>query len=315
MLSKEVLGWRVLAVLLLLLIIPTIPQFEYIQNEWENSIDNLEKEEENQSENEFSAETEPSEENIESDSSRSDEESADDSAEFALAESDVPEADAKETPFEKNSIENWVLPATQVIVLTMMAIMAVGLLTSTTTAIILSESARYSILLAVLGPLLAIANRGEKGVFTRGRILGFIEAHPGIHFSALRDALGLGNGVTAHHIQVLEKEGRIISWLDSKVRRFATSGIDQIRLKELQSPATGMQVAILQILSEADTIGIKSKDLREKLQTSRQLLSYHMKHLKDRDIVISVGKGRATHWKILEKGESLLKSSIHLNEI
>ena len=63
MLSKEVLGWRVLAVLLLLLIIPTIPQFEYIQNEWENSIDNLEKEEENQSENEFSTETEPPEEN------------------------------------------------------------------------------------------------------------------------------------------------------------------------------------------------------------------------------------------------------------
>ena len=205
MLSKEVLGWRVLAVLLLLLIIPTIPQFEYIQNEWKSSIDNLEKEEENQSENEFSTETEPPEENIESDSSRSDGESADDSAEFALAESDVPEADAKETPFEKNSFENWVLPATQVIVLTMMAIMAVGLLTSTTTAIILSESARYSILLAVLGPLLAIANRGDKGVFTRGRILGFIEAHPGIHFSALRDALDLGNGVTAHHIQVLEK--------------------------------------------------------------------------------------------------------------
>jgi len=43
MLGKEVLGWKVLAVLLLLLTIPTIPQFEYIQNEWENSIDNLEK--------------------------------------------------------------------------------------------------------------------------------------------------------------------------------------------------------------------------------------------------------------------------------
>ena len=50
-----------------------------------------------------------------------------------------------------------------------------------------------------------------------------------------------------------------------------------------------MQVAILQILSEADTIGI-DKDLREKLQTSRQLLSYHLKHLKDRDIVISQAK-------------------------
>ena len=194
----------------------------------------------------------------------------------------------------------------------MMAIMAVGLLTSTATAIFASEAARFSILLAALGPLIAVTQRGEKGAFTRGRILGFVEAHPGIHFSALRDALQLGNGVTAHHIQILEKEGRIISWMDSRVRRFASSGVDQKRLKEIQSPVTGMQIAILQILSENETIGIKSGDLRIKLETSRQLLSYHMKQLSEKDFIKSTGKGRATRWSLLERGKAQLANSSHL---
>ena len=109
-------------------------------------------------------------------------------------------------PIENNNSPQWILPATQIIVLTMMAIMAVGLISSTSIAILSGEAARLSIYLAIIGPIAGLTQRGEGGVFTRGRILGFIEAHPGIHFSALRDALSLGNGVTAHHIQILEKE-------------------------------------------------------------------------------------------------------------
>ncbi|MEL0101622.1 MAG: hypothetical protein VW862_07985, partial [Euryarchaeota archaeon] len=269
----------------------------------------------NDSEQTADAQTERNETSEPEASALAGDEAESDDAEFVQESAEIADSPPANEPVMESGVQEIIFPATQIVVLTMMAIMAVGLITSTTTAIIVSESARYSILLALLGPILAVTNRGERGVFTRGRILGFIEAHPGIHFSALKNALGLGNGVTAHHIQILEKEGRIITWLDSKVRRFATSGIDQTRLKELQSPATGMQIAILEILSESGNIGIKSGDLRTKLQTSRQLLSYHMKHLKEREIVESVGKGRATKWVIREKGKSLLKNSTHLSDI
>ena len=209
----------------------------------------------------------------------------------------------------------WSLPATQIIVLTMMAIMAVGLLTSTATAILASEGARFAILLAVMGPLLAITQRGEGGIFTRGRLLGFIEAHPGIHFSALRDALELGNGVTAHHIQILEKEGRVISWMDGRVRRFASSGVDQTRLQEIQNPVTGMQIAILQILSESGALGIHTGELRTQLETSRQLLSYHMKQLSERNFVKSSGRGRSIRWNLLDEGQEKLDNSTHLTNV
>ncbi len=324
MLSREVWGWRVLALLFVALLATTAPQFESLKSEWNASIDGTNSQDEsestnimfeNQSTGDENGESEPAQESDSNDKGSQEDDS--DSGDVEMAETQPPEAaesvdEEAASPLTSNQSPGWILPATQVIVLTIMSIMAVGLLTSTSVAIFTSEAARFSIMLAIIGPLVGLSQRGEGGVFTRGRILGFIEAHPGIHFSALRDALSLGNGVTAHHIQVLEREGRIISWVDGKVRRFASSGIDQKRLKDLQSPVVGMQIAILQILAEHEKIGIKSGELRTKLETSRQLLSYHMKQLSDREFVSSSGKGRALKWAILDKGKKQLENSSHL---
>ena len=326
MLSREVWGWRILALLFVALLATTAPQLESLKSEWDASIEGTNSQEEdgstnlmfeNQSTEDGNAEPESAQVSDSDEKTSQEEDSDSGDGDVEMAESQPPEVaesadEGAASPLTSNESPEWILPATQVIVLTIMSIMAVGLLTSTSVAILTSEAARFSIMLAIIGPLVGLSQRGEGGVFTRGRILGFIEAHPGIHFSALRDALSLGNGVTAHHIQVLEREGRIISWVDGKVRRFASSGIDQKRLKELQSPVVGMQIAILQILAENEQIGIKSGELRVKLETSRQLLSYHMKQLSDREFVSSSGKGRALKWSILEKGKIQLENSSHL---
>ena len=206
----------------------------------------------------------------------------------------------------------WVIPTTQVVVLSVAAVLAIGLFGTMLTAIVASEAGRVSLMLAVLGPLLAVSQRGEVGTFTRGRIQGYVEANPGIHFSALRDALNLANGVTAHHLHTLEKEGRIISWLDGSKRRYASSGTDPKLLSKLEQPVVGMQQAILEILSEAGTLGIKTGELREKLATSRQLMSYHMKQLSERGFVQVEGRGKARKWSLLEAGQAVLQSSQHL---
>jgi DNA-binding MarR family transcriptional regulator len=331
MFGREVWGWRLLALMLVLLLVPTITQIETLENEWRESIESTPIEGNEQSTGEdISADDESlAEDPADDPATNSAESSEGDSAESSEGDSEdkvesldaPPESsgegasmDNEDEP-QTNNQQEWILPATQVIVLTMMAIMAVGLITSTATALLASEAARFTILLAVFGPLIAITQRGEGGAFTRGRILGFVEAHPGIHFSALRDALQLGNGVTAHHIQVLEKEGRLISWMDGKVRRFASSGVNQKRLKDIQNPVTGMQIAILQVLSESGKLGIQSGELRVKLETSRQLLSYHMKQLTARNFVSSTGKGRALKWSLLEEGKKQLDNSTHLAEI
>lgn len=207
---------------------------------------------------------------------------------------------------------SWVLPTTQIVVLSLAAVLAVGLMGTMLTAVIASEAGRVSLMLAVIGPILAISQRGEAGTFTKGRIQGYVEAHPGIHFSALRDALSLANGVTAHHLHALEKEGRIISWLDGPKRRYASTGIDPKLLSKLEQPVVGMQQAILEVLSSAGALGIQTGELRDKLATSRQLMSYHMKRLSERGFVEAKGRGKARKWHLLEAGQAVLSSSQHL---
>jgi DNA-binding MarR family transcriptional regulator len=309
----------------MLLTVATIPNLDYIESEWKESIDSSNEIVEqpihnvsNEDSKQLDEDSDYSEDNS-SDDEFSIESADDDDSSDSAAESTTESDDLRDEPSPLKTVNleqpEWILPATQIIVLTMMAIMAVGLLTSTATAIFASEGARFAILLAVMGPLIAITQRGEGGIFTRGRLLGFIEAHPGIHFSALRDALELGNGVTAHHIQILEKEGRVISWMDGRVRRFASSGVDQTRLQEIQNPVTGMQIAILQVLSESGALGIHTGELRTKLTTSRQLLSYHMKQLSERNFVKSSGRGRSIRWNLLEEGQEKLDNSTHLRNV
>ena len=325
MLSRDVIGWRLLALTFIALLVATIPNLEDIESEWNDSIDSSNEVVEQPMDYVSNEESYESEEaSNESKNNSSEEEFVIETAEDEDTSEPAGDSSAESDDLggEPSSIKTvnlqqpeWILPATQIIVLTMMAIMAVGLLTSTATAILASEGARFAILLAVMGPLLAITQRGEGGIFTRGRLLGFIEAHPGIHFSALRDALELGNGVTAHHIQILEKEGRVISWMDGRVRRFASSGVDQTRLREIKNPVTGMQIAILQVLSESGTLGIHTGELRAKLETSRQLLSYHMKQLSERNFVKSSGRGRSLRWNLLVDGQEKLDNSEHLTNI
>ena len=59
------------------------------------------------------------------------------------------------------------------------------------------EFVKVTVLVALISPMLARMKSNREDMLTRGRLLGYLEANAGIHFSALRDALGLANGVTA----------------------------------------------------------------------------------------------------------------------
>lgn len=201
------------------------------------------------------------------------------------------------------------LPEPRIVAMSVVVLLSLGMLGSMLIGVAASEASRLGLLLAVVGPLVALAVKGEHGTFTRGRVMGYVESHPGIHFSALRDALGLANGVTAHHLYQLERQGAIISWVDGRRRRFAAAGVDPIRLKEIRNPATGMQLAILEVLADAGDLGLSGTELREQLSSSRQLLSYHLQSLRERDLVEPEGGGRKRRWTLSELGERRLEAS------
>ena len=164
----------------------------------------------------------------------------------------------------------------------------------------LFEFIRVLFFLAFLTPL--IATKDKKDERTRGRILGFVEGNAGIHFSALRDGLGLANGVTAYHLRLLENENAILSWRDGKLRRYTVSTISSHDIDSIRHPIVGTRLAILEILHQSESLGLTGKEIQERLAISRQLLSHHMRSLRNSNFVEKNGSSRKAPWKLSVEG-------------
>ena len=177
---------------------------------------------------------------------------------------------------------------------------------------ILFEAMRVTVLIALATPLLARMKGNREDLLTRGRILGYLEANSGIHFSALRDALGLANGVTAYHLHTLEGQGEVISWRDGKLRRYAVSSLTKEELSRIRNPIAGTRLAILEVLANSGQIGLKGSEIKTKLQISRQLLSHHLSELKFAELVEPVSEVRRPNWRLSSIGLEALSSSREL---
>ncbi len=177
---------------------------------------------------------------------------------------------------------------------------------------ILFEAMRVTVLIALAPPLRARMKGNHEDLLTRGRILGYLEANSGIHFSALRDALGLANGVTAYHLHTLEGQGEVISWRDGKLRRYAVSSLTKEELSRIRNPIAGTRLAILEVLADSGQIGLKGSDIKTKLQISRQLLSHHLSELKSAELVEPASKVRRPNWRLSSIGLEALSSSREL---
>ena len=177
---------------------------------------------------------------------------------------------------------------------------------------ILFEAMRVTVLIALATPLLARMKANREDLLTRGRVLGYLEANSGIHFSALRDALGLANGVTAYHLHTLEGQGEVISWRDGKLRRYAVSSLTKEELSRIRNPIAGTRLAILEVLADSGQIGLKGSDIKTKLQISRQLLSHHLSELKSAELVEPASESRRPNWRLSSIGLETLSSSREL---
>ena len=171
------------------------------------------------------------------------------------------------------------------------------------------EFVKVTVLVALVSPMLARMKSNREDMLTRGRLLGYLEANAGIHFSALRDALGLANGVTAYHLHTLESTGQIISWRDGKLRRYAISSLSREEISRIRNPIAGTRLAILEVLAESGNIGLSGTDIRLKLEISRQLLSHHLNELRNGEMVEAASEARRPNWRLSDSGMDALVTS------
>lgn len=171
------------------------------------------------------------------------------------------------------------------------------------------EFVKVAVLAGLISPLLAGVKSSRDDMLTRGRILGYLEGNAGIHFSALRDGLGLANGVTSYHLHLLESRGEVISWRDGKLRRYAVSELSKEEIGRIRNPIVGTRLAILEILAESGRIGLTGKEIQNKMSISRQLLSHHLRELRQSKMVEVASSGRRPKWKVSEIGTDTLSMS------
>ncbi len=174
---------------------------------------------------------------------------------------------------------------------------------------VLFEAMRVTVLIALAAPMLARMKANRDDMLTRGRLLGYLEANAGIHFSALRDALGLANGVTAYHLHTLEGNGEVISWRDGKLRRYAISTLSKEELSRIRNPIAGTRLAILEVLAESGHLGLQGSEIRTKLEISRQLLSHHLAELRSAELVEAATEKRRPNWRLSDVGLDVLTTS------
>ncbi len=151
------------------------------------------------------------------------------------------------------------------------------------------------------------------GSYQRGRLEGFLTAHPGCHLSGIIRALEMGNHQAVHHLRVLENEDRVWCRRDGRLLRYYTSAVDRAaELSNLPRPVDANQLSdvalmVLRSIAEQEE-GQPSptqRELASRLETSQQLVSHHLKRLESQGLIVRRRNGLRTNRELTDEGMRL----------
>jgi len=151
------------------------------------------------------------------------------------------------------------------------------------------------------------------GTYQRGRLEGFLTAHPGCHLSGIIRALEMGNHQAVHHLRILENEDRVWCRRDGRLLRYYTSAVDRAaELSNLPRPVDVNQLSdvalmVLRSIAEQED-GQPSptqRELASRLETSQQLVGHHLKRLESQGLITRRRSGLRTNRELTEEGMRL----------
>ena len=163
-------------------------------------------------------------------------------------------------------------------------------------AALLNENAKFAFFLFFLPLYTKIKRERVLDHFVRGQIFGYIQANPGEHYNAIKEALGLTNGSLAHHLRTLEREQFIKSKRYGLYRRFYPMNY-RMPADDVYQP-NEIQTTILAVIREHP--GITQKEIAGRLALTPPTVNYHIAVLSNRRLILVERRGRSTHCTIVE---------------
>lgn len=200
---------------------------------------------------------------------------------------------------------NFLAPVMALVGALLLTLALAGAVDEPTRARVVASLSRFSDLSVAEGPGTLAGN------YQRGRIIGFLTAHPGCHLSGMIRALELGNHQAVHHLRILEVEGRVWCRRDGRLLRYYTDRVNrEAELSRLPRPIDVNQLSdvalmILRSIAEQapDAPSPTQRELAADLKTSQQLISHHLRRLESQGLISRERRGLKTRRVLTIEGE------------
>jgi DNA-binding MarR family transcriptional regulator len=155
-------------------------------------------------------------------------------------------------------------------------------------ALIATEVGRVALMGFLFLPLYTKIRRDHMmDHFVRGRIYEHICNNPGVNYSAIKERFNLTNGTVTYHLSMLERQEFIRSRHDGIYKRYFKAGLAAGAMDD--SPMS-LQRAIVKLVTERP--GLTQKEIARGLGTSKQLVSYYVRNLREERLVETHRSGR-----------------------
>lgn len=168
-------------------------------------------------------------------------------------------------------------------------------------AVFLREDLRFAIISILAVPLYTKLGRDEILEQTnRQEIFTFLANNPGANYTRIKKELMLGTSTLVYHLNVLEREGMIQSRKEIGRRLFflkqsKTKSIDET----VDIPLSIIQKKIIEHLKGHNDQTMR--EIEESLFLKQQTISYNIRKLQERGLVIKSGGSRNAQYSIAEE--------------
>ncbi|MGI0087051.1 MAG: winged helix-turn-helix transcriptional regulator [Nitrosotalea sp.] len=153
-------------------------------------------------------------------------------------------------------------------------------------------------------------NEGDSQI--RSKIYDYIEKNPGAHFRMITRELQLGMGATQHHLNVLERSGRIKSRRINLYRHYYVMDVLETEHHVLaflrQETTRDILIYLLEHpwSTQSDIVNFKG--------FSAPTISWHMSRLEEAGLIRSVKEGRTIKYLIVDnQGIAAALKTYHAN--
>jgi predicted transcriptional regulator len=140
---------------------------------------------------------------------------------------------------------------------------------------------------------------------TRMEIYSFVADNPGLHFRALSDSLNMPVGVLQYHLGLLVNGGLLSALQDGRYKRYFKSKVfneTEIRVISILRHTTSGK--ILSTIFKRPHI--THKELASSLNISSQALSWHMKRLKETNLIKTDVEGISVKYSIDDSASAIV---------